>query len=187
MGAIAPDPNMTAEGVERVLREVHEPVLAELRKRGLNYRGVLYVGLMLTPDGPRVLEFNVRFGDPECQALMALWTDPLPWLYGAATGSLPQGQPQIADGAACCVVLAAPGYPTRPVAGAVIPFPVQTPSSTVFQAGVALNDGVLTVAGGRVLGATGWAATAAEARSHAYRAVETVRFDGAQIRSDIGL
>ncbi len=187
MGAIAPDPNMTAEGVERVLREVHEPVLAELRKRGLSYRGVLYVGLMLTTDGPRVLEFNVRFGDPECQALMALWTDPLRWLYGAASGSLPQGRPQIADGAACCVVLAAAGYPTRPVTGAVIPPSVQAPSSKVFQAGVALKDGQLRVAGGRVLGATGWGKTAMDARAHAYRAAESVRFDGAHLRTDIGL
>lgn len=187
MGAIAPDPNMTAEGVETVLRQVHEPVLAELRKRGLSYRGVLYAGLMLTPSGPRVLEFNIRFGDPECQALMALWTDPLRWLYGAATGCLPEGQPDIADGAACCVVLAAPGYPTKPIRGALIPTPQETPSSTVFQAGVALQAGALTAAGGRVLGATGWGATLTQARTHAYSAAESVRFDVAHIRSDIGL
>ncbi|MFT6145422.1 MAG: phosphoribosylamine--glycine ligase [Myxococcota bacterium] len=187
MGAIAPDPNMTAEGVKEVLRTVHEPVLAELRRRGLTYRGVLYAGIMLTPKGPRVLEFNVRFGDPECQALMALWTDPLRWLYGAANGTLPDGRPQIAEASSCCVVLAARGYPTHPRTGAVIPAPQETSSSTVFQAAVAQTDGALTVAGGRVLGATGWGSTAEQARARAYAAAETVRFDGAHLRSDIGL
>ena len=86
------------------------------------FRGVLFAGLMVTPAGPQVLEFNVRFGDPECQALMALWDDDLvPWLHGAAIGRLPAGRPAFRRGAACCVVLASRGYPDAPEKGVAIP------------------------------------------------------------------
>src|SRR5690606_8106872 len=113
---------------ERLVQAIHAPVVAELARRGAPYRGVLFAGLMLTPDGPRVLEFNVRFGDPECQPLMCLWRDdPLPWLHGAAIGRLPPGRPEFSERAACCVVLASAGYPTTSTRGVPIPEPSPSP------------------------------------------------------------
>jgi phosphoribosylamine--glycine ligase len=148
----------------------------------------LFAGLMLTASGPKVLEFNVRFGDPECQALMCLWDDdPAPWLLGAATGALPAGAPRFADAFACCVVLAAPGYPDAPTLGAAIPEAPMPPGARRFVAGAERgSDGKLRVSGGRVLCVAGVGATAAEARARAYAAVPSSRFEGALVRSDIG-
>jgi phosphoribosylamine--glycine ligase len=149
---------------------------------------VLFAGLMLTPDGPRVLEFNVRFGDPECQPLMALWDeDVLPWLHGAASGRLPAGEPRFARGAACCVVLAAPGYPDAPQKGLAVPEPATPPDVLVFHAGTTRgDDGVLRTNGGRVLGITGLGPDLATARRRAYEALPGWQFAGAQHRRDIG-
>ncbi len=188
MGAYVPCALMPAAEAQALAERVHLPVIRELAARGTPYRGVLYAGIMCTPDGPRVLEFNVRFGDPECQPLMALWDDDiLPWLHGAATGALPEGRPRFADASACCVVLASAGYPAGSDRGREIPEPSDTPGVVVFQAGSQRDAaGVLRTAGGRVLGITGVAPELEAARAVAYEAVEGWRFEGCQFRTDIG-
>lgn len=189
MGAYAPCPLLDDAGVESVLETVHRPIIHALADAGHPFRGVLYAGLMLTADGPRVLEFNARFGDPECQVLMALWSgDILPWLLGAATGRLPAGRPRFSAGAACCVVLASRGYPQSSERDVVIPEGPSRADVVVFHAGSRRgDDGFLRTAGGRVLGVTARAPDLAEARLRAYRAVEDWRFDGCQLRTDIAL
>lgn len=188
MGAYAPCPLVDPSAAHRIVAAVHQPVLDEMARRGAPYRGVLFAGLMLTPQGPRVLEFNVRFGDPECQPLMALWDDDvLPWLYGASMGSLPAGEPRFASGAACCVVLAAPGYPAAPQKGIAIPEPPPSEDVLVFHAGTTRGvDGVLRTSGGRVLGITGLGPDLPTARRRAYDALPGWTFPGAQYRTDIG-
>lgn len=187
MGAYVPCPLLDSTGVEAVLEAVHRPVVAEMARRGMPFRGVLFAGLMMTPDGPRVLEFNVRFGDPECQPLMALWDgDVLPWLYGAASGELPDGEPAFSADAACCVVLASAGYPESSTKGVAIPEAPAVHGVRVFHAGTRRDeDGVLRTNGGRVLGVTARAATIAQARHLAYAGVEGWCFEGAQYRKDI--
>jgi phosphoribosylamine--glycine ligase len=187
MGAYVPCPLVPIGEAERLVQEIHAPVVRELARRGTPYRGVLYAGLMITEAGPEVLEFNVRFGDPECQPLMCLWEDDiLPWLYGAATGSLPAGTPRFSDGAACCVVMASAGYPATSTKGVEIPEPQLEDDVVVFHAGSARDEaGRLVTAGGRVLGVTGLGPDLATARDRAYAAVERWRFAGAQVRSDI--
>jgi len=187
MGAIVPCPRLDAQAGEALVARVHQPVLDELARRGTPFRGLLYAGLMLTDDGPRVLEFNVRFGDPECQPLMSLWRDdPVPWLLGAANGQLPSGSPRFADAHACCVVLASAGYPSSKDVGQPIPEPFPD-GVTVFVAGAARGaDGVLRTAGGRVLGVCAVGPTPERARREAYGAVPAVAFPGAQWRNDIG-
>lgn len=188
MGAYAPYPRLDDAAIAEIVARVHTPVLATLRRQGVPFRGVLYAGLMLTPDGPRVLEFNARFGDPECQPLMALWEDDLlPWLYGAAIGRLPEGAPRFRAGAACCVVVAAEGYPDAPVKGIAIPEPAARPDVVAFVAGARRSaDGVLRTTGGRVIGVTAVGPDVGAARDLAYAAVPGWRFPGSQIRGDIG-
>jgi phosphoribosylamine--glycine ligase len=189
MGAIVPCPLVDRAATDEIVRTVHQPVVDLLRARGTPFRGVLYGGLMLTEDGPRVLEFNVRFGDPECQPLMALWDeDILPWLHGAATGELPPGRPRFAKAAACCVVLAAAGYPGTPEQGVAVPEGSDPAGVLVFCAGAGRDErGVLrTEGGGRVLWVTAVATDAATARERAYAGVKARVFPGAQWRTDIG-
>jgi phosphoribosylamine--glycine ligase len=187
MGAYAPCPLVDREEAQRLVDAIHLPVVRELARRGTPFRGVLYAGLMMTTDGPKVLEFNVRFGDPECQPLMCLWEDDaLPWLYGAATGRLPEGQPRFSAGSACCVVLASRGYPTASTAGVPIPEPAAQDGVEVFFAGARRVGEGLVTAGGRVLGVTGTGDDLAAARDRAYAALDGWRFDGCQARSDIG-
>ena len=188
MGAIAPCPLVDSEAAADIVRTVHQPVIDAMAARGTPFRGVLYAGLMLTDAGPTVLEFNVRFGDPECQALMALWSDDLlPWLHGAAVGSLPEGIPSFDAGAAAIIVLASGGYPRSSTKGVVIPEPPASPGITVFHAATARrDDGALITTGGRVLGVTATGGSHAEALDRAYAAVPGWRFEGAQIRTDIG-
>lgn len=188
MGAYAPCPLLDQAAVEEILHTIHRPIVRVMAERGTPFRGVLFAGLMLTPDGPRVLEFNARFGDPETQALMSLWEDdPLPWLHGAAAGTLPLGAPRFADAAACCVVLASQGYPLSSQKGVVIPEPAPTPDVTVFHAGTRRgDDGLLRTNGGRVLGVTGLGPDLPTARERAYQALPGWTFPGAQWRTDIG-
>jgi phosphoribosylamine---glycine ligase len=189
MGAVAPAPGVAPALAERWIEELCGPVIAELARRGTPYRGVLYAGVMVTADGPRVIEFNVRFGDPECQALMALWDeDPLPWLYGCATGELPSRAPTFRDGSACCVVLASRGYPESSEKGVLIPEPPTAPDVTVFHAATQrAADGTLRTNGGRVLGITAVGPELATARSRAYADLPGWVFAGAQWRTDIGV
>ncbi|TVQ91101.1 MAG: phosphoribosylamine--glycine ligase [Deltaproteobacteria bacterium] len=188
MGAYTPCPLLDQAGVEAVVEQVHRPVLRALAARGTPFKGVLYAGLMLTEDGPRVLEFNARFGDPECQALMSLWEDDvLTWLHGAASGALPAGRPRFSEGAACCVVLASRGYPETCERGVIITEGPNRRDVNVFHAATTrLEDGLLRTAGGRVLGVSATGADLEQARVRAYEAVEDWRFEGCQLRCDIG-
>ncbi len=191
MGAIAPCPLVDRAEASRIVQAVHQPVVDAMAARGTPFTGVLYAGLMLTGAGPTVLEFNVRFGDPECQALMALWDgDVLPWLHGAATGALPDGSPHFHDGAAAIIVLASAGYPRSSEKGVPIPEPTDwadSPDVTVFHAATRrTEDGTLVTNGGRVLGVTATGPDHAAALDRAYAAVDGWRFEGSQIRTDIG-
>ena len=187
MGAYAPCPLLTREQVDAIIERVHVPVIQELARRGMPFRGVLYAGLMLTPKGMRVLEFNVRFGDPECQPLMCLWEDDvLPWLLGAAQGALPAGAPTFRSGSACCVVLASAGYPESSDKGQPIPEGPLPEHVVAFLAGTRRDeDGMLRTHGGRVLGVTARGEDLEEARCRAYEGVSHRLFDGCQWRKDI--
>jgi phosphoribosylamine--glycine ligase len=187
MGAYVPCPLVNAEQGRQLVAQIHQAVVDEMRRRGCPFVGVLYAGLMMTPQGPRVLEFNVRFGDPECQPIMQLWEgDILPWLHGAATGSMPDGAPTFAPGAACCVVLASAGYPLSATKGTPIPDGRSPDGVEVFLAGTRRDeDGVLRTAGGRVLGVSATAETLALAQERAYSTLPSWAFDGCQYRRDI--
>ncbi len=188
MGAYAPCPLVGWEDGRSLVEAVHVPVLRAMARRGTPFRGLLYAGLMMTRQGPKVLEFNARFGDPETQALMMLWDeDVLPWLHGAATGKLPAGDLRFVEGAACCVVVAAEGYPASPTKGTMIPNGASPASGVTFFAGVKQQGDARVVDGGRVLGITAVGTSLAEARDRAYAAVPSWRFAGAQFRTDIGL
>ena len=184
MGAYSPLPALTDADVSELVRTVHEPLLAELERRGTPFQGCLYAGLMLTPGGVRVIEYNVRFGDPETQVLMAR-------VDGDLALALLAPQPvRMRDCAAITVVLAAPGYPQatrpgQPITGIELAEAVEGVS--VQHAGTAITGGRLVVAGGRVLSVTARGASLAEARERAYRAVNLIEFDGKHARTDIAL
>ena len=190
MGAICPVPDLPAGAVEQVLVEVLQPVVDGMAAEGHPFRGVLYAGVMWTADGPKVLEFNVRFGDPECQPLMVMLAeDVIPWLRGAARGDLPAGEPRWHEGASCCVVMVSQGYPGAYPKGRVISGLADGdgPETVVFQAGTRREDGgQLQTNGGRVLGVTARASSLEAARRAAYARVGTIHFDGAAWRRDIG-
>jgi thioredoxin reductase len=171
-----------------VIAMVHQPVLEELARRGTPFHGVLYAGLMLGEYGAKVLEFNVRFGDPETQVVLPRLRSDLLELLLAATepGGLAGAVPEWDDRAAVCVVLASRGYPESSSSGDVITGLDQVPADVeVFHAGTAERDGELVTAGGRVLGVTALGPDRAAARSAAYAAADVIRFDGAQLRRDI--
>jgi phosphoribosylamine--glycine ligase len=189
MGAYAPAPLVTPPVEKRILEEIVEPTLAGLRAEGMPYRGVLYVGLMIDAAGaPSVVEFNVRFGDPETQALMlATEGDLLPLLEGAARGRLePAAAPT--SGAAVCVVLASAGYPRAVESGkriAGLAAAEADPDVVVFHAGTKRAGEGFVTAGGRVLGVTARGASLAVARERAYAAADRIAFEGMQLRRDI--
>ncbi len=188
MGAYAPAPFLTPAQLDAVGEQVIAPTLATLRRRGIPFRGALYAGLMLTRNGPRVLEFNARFGDPETQVLMMqLAEDVLPLLEACARGRLEARPLAVHPGASVGVVLAAEGYPETPRRGQRIEGLQSVPAETpVFVAGVEeRSDGVFT-AGGRVLTVCARGADLADARSRAYASVGHVRFEGMHFRRDIG-
>jgi phosphoribosylamine--glycine ligase len=192
MGAYAPVSIATDALMERVEREILRPTLAELAARGRPFTGLLYAGLMLTPTGPRVVEFNCRFGDPETQAVLPttkLTHHFAELLAGIARGDpLPSHARATADGAAVTTVLAASGYPEKPVLGAAISIPGSLGDDvTVFHAGTSRDaTGRLVVSGGRVLAVTGCGRTVAEAKQRSLRAAARIEFSGRQYRSDIG-
>ena len=189
MGAFTPVASMDAALHARVMREIVEPTFAGIAREGAPYRGVLFVGLMLTAKGPRVIEYNVRFGDPECQAIMAAMEgDLLPLLDAVARGA-PLPTPAPATRAAVCVVVASGGYPGRypigvPIEG--IDDAERVPGVVVFHAGTAMREGRVVTAGGRVLGVTATADHVPAAIEAAYAAVARIRFDGMHYRRDIG-
>jgi phosphoribosylamine--glycine ligase len=185
MGAYAPLPWAPVGLVEDVLTQVVRPTLAEMIRRGMPFSGLLYVGLALTAKGPKVVEFNARFGDPETQVVLALLETPLAGLLAAsATGRLAAHPPlQWRDGAAVTVVLAAAGYPATPRTGEVISggdLPGVLHAGTMRR-----EDGAVISSGGRVLSLTATGATVAQARAAAYDLVGEVSFAGAQHRTDI--
>jgi phosphoribosylamine--glycine ligase len=190
MGAVAPLPHLPEGTLERVTREVLEPTARALCADGAPFRGVLYAGLMLTRHGPRVLEFNARFGDPEAQVLLPLLeADLAEVLWAACTGRLEGVRLRWKPGAAVCVVAAARGYPDDPEKGQVVRGldRFAAPDALVFCAGVAEQDGRLVTAGGRVLNAVGLGPDVRAAREAAYRVFRHVGFDGMHYRTDIGL
>ncbi|MEW5688093.1 MAG: phosphoribosylamine--glycine ligase [Pseudomonadota bacterium] len=191
MGTYSPAPVFTPELVEQVRTRLVEPAFAGIATDGAPYRGVLFVELMATREGPKLVEFNVRFGDPECQVLMLrLESDLVPYLMACATGRLAEMPPPVwRDEAAICVVLAAKGYPEQPVSGGEIrgadaDFGDQV---AVFHAGTKLDAaGTLRASGGRVLNVCARAATLREARDRAYAAIERIDFADGFCRTDIG-
>jgi phosphoribosylamine--glycine ligase len=190
MGAYSPAPVMDAATEKRVMDEIVMPTVAAMAKEGAPYAGVLYVGLMVTRQGPRVVEFNCRFGDPECQAIVPrLEDDILPLLDAVARGrGLPASLRWRAD-SSVCVVLASHGYPGAPRLGDAISglaAAAELPGVNVFHAATALRDGGLVTSGGRVLGVQALGADIRAAIARAYEAVDRIRFDGMQWRRDIG-
>jgi phosphoribosylamine--glycine ligase len=190
MGSYSPVPALSPEEAAELVESVHRPVLRELAAHGTPFQGLLYAGLMLTEDGPRVLEFNCRFGDPETQAILPrLEGDLLEALAAAAEGTLAGVELAARPEAAVTVVLAANGYPDRPESG--VPLggiaDAEATGALVFHAGTALRGGSLVSAGGRVLDVTGVGVSVGEARERAYRAVDQIEFAGVQYRRDVAL
>jgi phosphoribosylamine--glycine ligase len=188
MGAYAPVPGIGPEEADELVAAIHRPVLVELERRGAPFVGLLYAGLMLTADGPRVLEFNCRFGDPETQAVLPLVEgDLLDALAAAAAGDLAGVRIEFTPGAAVTVVLAAGRYPEDPDRGATITGVEEARASgaLVFHAGTALHGQRLVTNGGRILGVTALGDTVADARAAAYDAVDRIDFEGMRYRSDI--
>jgi len=190
MGAYTPAPVMDEAMTGRVMEEIVTPTLAAMAKEGAPYAGVLFVGLMIGPDGPRVVEFNCRFGDPECQAILPrLDEDILPVFEAVASGRGLPASLRWRREASVCVVLASPGYPGTPRAGLPIEgveAAAALPGVNVFHAGTALRDGALLTAGGRVLGVQTLGGDIRAAMERAYDAVGRIRFEGMQFRHDIG-
>jgi phosphoribosylamine---glycine ligase len=190
MGTTSPSLLLEAADEERILETIFRPTVAALAAAGRPFQGLLYGGLMLTPDrGPMVIEWNCRFGDPETQSvLMRLDEDLLPWLAGVAAGKLPAGAPRVQAGGSCCVVVAAPGYPENTRLGdAITGLPEPADDLRVFHAGTRRDGDRLLTAGGRVLGVTARGADLAAARARAYGAIDNIHFEGMHFRRDIGL
>jgi phosphoribosylamine--glycine ligase len=187
MGAYTPVADSTPELMERIRVEILEPTIAALRSRGLDYRGLLYAGLMLTSDGPKVLEYNCRFGDPETQVVLPAFDGDLyPLLLSAARGALDRTGALPSRGAAVGIVLASAGYPASSTSGVEIPALSRVDDDAlVFHAATRLEDGVWRTNGGRVLSGIGQAPGLAAARLQARTLVDELVFDGAQHRRDI--
>ena len=190
MGAFAPSPLVGRELEARILQEIVDPVIAGMAAEGQAFRGFLYAGLMLTPSGPKVIEFNVRLGDPEAQVVLPLVEEPLlPLLFAAASGRLTQARVRIGRGALVGVVMASRGYPEssesgQPISG--IEAAEAIAGVDLYHAGTAMRGGQLVTAGGRVLTIVGRGADYGEAIARAYDGVSRIAFDGMQYRRDIG-
>ena len=191
MGAYAPAPVLTPELQRRAMDEIVRPTARAMAEAGTPFSGVLYAGLMLTADGPKLIEYNVRFGDPECEAIMPLIAgDFAELLHAVATGQLDRIEPPgLSDKHAVTVIVAARGYPASPASGGPIrdiDAAEQVEGVTVFHAGTALGDTGLVAKGGRVLAVTAVADSFANARARAYRAVDQIDFADGFYRPDIG-
>jgi phosphoribosylamine--glycine ligase len=188
MGSFSPTPHVPDADVEELVELTCRPVLAELARRDAPFVGVLFAGLMLGADGPKVLEYNCRFGDPETQSILArLDGDLLPALHACATGDLGASPVPAAAQAAVTIVLATRDYPERGESGRAIDGmdAAEATGAVVFHAGTALRDGRLVTNGGRVLDVTATGDSVADARARAYAAVERISFDGMRYRRDI--
>ena len=189
MGSYSPVPGIESDHAEVLVRAVHQPVVDELRRRGTPYHGVLYAGLMMTSDGPRVLEYNCRFGDPETQAVLPRLRSDLGELLESATrrGGLTGARLEWSSAWAVTVVLSSRGYPAGSSSGDEISGldSIDSLDIEVLHAGTAESDGRIVTAGGRVLNVTGIGDTPGEARDRAYDAADRIEFDGKQLRHDI--
>ena len=189
MGTIAPNPCYTADVAKVCMDTIFLPTLAAMRSEGCPFKGCLYFGLMITPNGPKVIEYNCRFGDPETQVVLPLLkTDLLTVMQAVENETLADLEVEWSDGAAACVILASGGYPSHYEKGKVMTLPETTPVNvTIYHAGDKLDgEGRLVTSGGRVLGITATAPTLKEALADAYAAAETVEFEGKYMRHDIG-
>ncbi|MBR5488163.1 MAG: phosphoribosylamine--glycine ligase [Firmicutes bacterium] len=187
MGTIAPNPYYTAEVAERCMKEIFLPTIEAMKKEDREFRGCLYFGLMITEKGPKVIEYNCRFGDPETQVVLPLLdSDLLEIMMATAAGTLKEEMVKFADDAACCVVMASNGYPQAYEKG----FPITTDEDfggILYVAGAKLGeDGAVLTNGGRVLGVVARAEKLEDAVAEAYKQVEKVHFDNAYYRKDIG-
>lgn len=188
MGAYSPAPVLTPELQARVMAEIIEPTVRTMREDGVPYVGVLYAGLMLTAEGPKLIEYNARFGDPECQVLMMrLESDLVGIMLACAKGELAGVEAQFRDQTALTVVMAAKGYPGTPEKGGAIALnDAEADGAKIFHAGTALKDGTLVANGGRVLNVTAMGASVTEAQRIAYAAVDRISFPTGFCRRDIG-
>ncbi|TCL75865.1 phosphoribosylamine--glycine ligase [Rhizobium sp. BK251] len=188
MGAYSPAPVMTPDMVARTMKEVIEPTVRGMAESGHAFSGVFFAGLMITEKGPELIEYNVRFGDPECQVLMMrLKSDLLPILHACATGTLDKVDAEWSDDVALTVVMASKGYPGAYEKNTPIEsLPETAAGAKVFHAGTALKDGQLVASGGRVLNVTATGATVREAQEQAYELVDKVVWDNGFCRRDIG-
>ena len=186
MGTIAPNPYYTKEVADTCMEKIFLPTIEALNKEGRTFTGCLYFGLMLTKDGPKVVEYNSRFGDPETQVVLPLLESDLLTIMQATTnGTLAETEVKFMDGYAACVIMASDGYPEHYEKGYEITIPEEV-SSMVFVAGAKLEDGKLLTNGGRVLGCSGTGKTLNEAIENAYKVTEKVHFDNQYYRHDIG-
>ena len=186
MGTVAPNPYYTEKIAAECMERIFLPTMAAMNAEGRTFKGCLYFGLMLTPNGPKVIEYNCRFGDPETQVVLPLLeSDLLTVMQAVTNGTLDKTEVKFADKHACCVVMASKGYPQKYDSGFEIKIP-DCVADSVFVAGARLDDGVLKTAGGRVLGVTATADTLKGAIDGAYEKVKSVSFENAYYRSDIG-
>ena len=186
MGTVAPNPYYTDAVAQQCMEEIFLPTIAAMNAEGRTFKGCLYFGLMLTPKGPKVIEYNCRFGDPETQVVLPLLeSDLLTVMQATTNGTLAETEVKFADKHACCVILASKGYPTSYKKGFEITMTEEAAAHT-YVAGGALKDGKLVTSGGRVTGTTAIADSLEEAIAEAYRISDGVAFEGAYRRSDIG-
>ena len=186
MGTVAPNPYYTAEIAQECMKTIFLPTINAMNAENRTFKGCLYFGLMLTPKGPKVIEYNCRFGDPETQVVLPLLeSDLLTVMQATTNGTLAETEVKFADKHACCVILASSGYPTAYKKGFEMTFTPEALAAT-YVAGGALKDGKLVTSGGRVTGTTAIASSLEEAIQEAYRLSDGVKFEGAYRRSDIG-
>lgn len=186
MGTIAPNPYYTAEVAEQCMREIFLPTIQAMNAEGRTFKGCLYFGLMLTESGPKVIEYNCRFGDPETQVVLPLLkSDLLTVMQAVTNGTLSETEVTFSDKHACCVMMASNGYPSAYEKGFALTIPAEAADS-VYVSGAKLQNGTLYTDGGRVLGAVAVEGTLADAIASAYQLVDMIRFDNKYYRSDIG-
>jgi phosphoribosylamine--glycine ligase len=187
MGTVAPNPYYTEDIAKECMDKIFIPTIEAMKKEGRTFKGCLYFGLMLTPKGPKVIEYNCRFGDPETQVVLPLLeSDLLTIMQATTSGTLSQDQVKWKNGAATCVVMASNGYPQKYESGFEIKIGKLDSDEDVFVAGAKLDGGVLKTSGGRVLGAVATAKTLKEAVEKAYKVAGKISFDNAYYRKDIG-
>ena len=187
MGTVAPNPYYTKEVADRCMEEIFLPTMRAMNAEGRTFRGCLYFGLMITPEGPKVIEYNCRFGDPETQVVLPLLkTDLLTIMQAVSAGTLSDVDVEFYDGCACCVVLASEGYPQSYEKGYPITLPETAEDEEIYIAGAKLDGDTLMTSGGRVLGAVARAENLPAAIEKAYALADQIHFDNKYLRRDIG-